>query len=59
MGVTGKRTLVRQAPKGLSLVVRAPVLGNRKLPLRASQALLGAPCREQFGGVDRMQAPDG
>lgn len=57
--VTGKRTLVRQAPRGLSLVVRAPVLGNRKLPLGASQALLGAPCREQFGGVDRMQAPDG
>ena len=33
VGVTGKRTLVRQAPRGLSLVVRAPVLGNQKLPL--------------------------
>lgn len=45
-------------PPGAS--VRAPVLENRKLPLGASQVLLGAPCREQLGvGVDRMQAPDG
>lgn len=48
------------SPLGPQSSGRAPVLGNRKLPLGASQVLRGAPCREQLGvGVDRMQAPNG